>query len=48
MDENLMDAIMTERDKLTAAQKFEWGLRVVISGLKSTLANSTNDIKTKP
>jgi TetR/AcrR family tetracycline transcriptional repressor len=47
MDENLMDAIMTERDKITATEKFDWGLRVIVSGLKSNLANSTNDVKTK-
>jgi TetR/AcrR family tetracycline transcriptional repressor len=43
---DLLDAIMTERAKLTATEKFDWGLRVIVSGLKSALANSTNDVKT--
>ena len=46
MDADLMDAIMTERDKLTATEKFEWGLRVIVSGLKPTLADRKKKIKT--
>jgi len=46
MDANLMDAIMTERDKLTATEKFEWGLRAIVSGLKSALADRKKKIKT--
>ena len=44
-DANLMDAIMTERNNLTAAEKFDWGLRVIVSGLKSASANTTNGVK---
>ncbi|MGD0319395.1 MAG: TetR/AcrR family transcriptional regulator C-terminal domain-containing protein [Nitrososphaerales archaeon] len=46
MDADLMDAIMTERDKLTATEKFEWGLRVIVNGLKPTLADRKKKIKT--
>ena len=46
MDANLMDAIMTKRDKLTATEKFEWGLQVIVTGLKSALSNAGNEVKT--
>jgi TetR/AcrR family tetracycline transcriptional repressor len=44
-DANLMDAVMTERSNLTATEKFDWGLRAIVSGLKSTLPKATRDIK---
>jgi hypothetical protein len=39
---------MKETAQLTATAKFDWGLRIIVSGLKSALADSTNKIKTKP
>jgi hypothetical protein len=43
----MMDAFMTEIDILSSAEKFDWGLRIIVSGLKSALLDSTNNIKTK-
>jgi TetR/AcrR family tetracycline transcriptional repressor len=43
----MMDAFMTEIDILSSAEKFDWGLRIIVSGLKSALLDSTNYIKTK-
>ncbi len=47
MDEDLLDAVMTERDKLTATEEFEWGLRVIVSGLKPAFAEKKKRIKTQ-
>jgi TetR/AcrR family tetracycline transcriptional repressor len=43
----LLDAIMKETAKLTATEKFDWGLRIIVSGLKSELVDSMSNIKTK-
>jgi len=46
MDANLMSAVMTERDRLTATEKFEWGLRAIVSGLQSAPADRKKKIRT--
>ncbi len=44
----MMDAFMTEIDILSSTEKFDWGLRVIVSGLESALVDSTNGTRTKP
>ena len=34
-DTNLIDQIMDERSKLTTTEEFDWGLQLIITGLKS-------------
>jgi TetR/AcrR family tetracycline transcriptional repressor len=46
MDENLLDAIVTEANNLSATERFDWGLQVIITGLKSALSNAHDEVKT--
>jgi TetR/AcrR family transcriptional regulator, tetracycline repressor protein len=42
----VLSAVVKEIDGLTFDERFEWGLQVIITGLKSTLRNTKNE-KTK-
>ena len=39
-DAELLDAIVTESVNLTQTERFDWGLRVIVNGLKSALASA--------
>jgi hypothetical protein len=44
-DEKLLDEIVNEANRHTATENFDWGLRVIVSGLELALANTRKDIR---
>jgi len=47
MDADLLDAIMKKNDKLTATERFDWGLQILVSGLRSALMEKRNLVRAR-